>query len=356
MIFPSEKIASALTSVRTLDAKDFEAAQERQDSLTKPAGALGALERYGMRISAIQQTVKPRLEVGEIHCYAADHGVAAEGVSAFPQAVTAQMIENVAQGGAGVNALARTFGIDVRAYDIGVASDTSLVPGVYQVKFMQGTANMVEGPALTEEQCMRAIEVGIDEVKRGVAERGLSFVGLGEVGIANTTAAAAVISVMTQKDPAEVAGRGTGLSDAGLEHKIAVINKALEVNQPNPNDALDVLCKVGGLEICAMCGTVIGAASCGIPVVLDGAISAAAALCAVKLSKDVREYLFSSHVSAEPGSKIALQALALTPVAALDMRLGEGTGAALGMGVLRASANVMSEMATFEEAGVSNKE
>lgn len=356
MIYPSIKISAALTSIRLCDVHDVEAAQARQDNLTKPMGSLGALERYAVRISAIQQRVKPRLPVCEIHCYAADHGVAAAGVSAFPQEVTAQMIANVAAGGAAVSNIARTFGIGVRALDVGVVSDTSGFPGVWQVKVVEGTKNMLEGPAMEPYQCMQAIEVGISQVERGIKERGLSMVGLGEVGIGNTTAAAAIISVLTGTDPAEVTGRGTGISDEGLAHKIETVRKAIAVNEPNPNDALDVLSKVGGLEIAAMCGTIIGAASCGIPVVLDGAISTAAALCAVKLCKDVREYLFASHVSAEPASRMGLAALALTPVADLGMRLGEGTGAALGMGIYQAAVNVMSGMATFDEAGVSNRE
>ncbi|MDO5044136.1 MAG: nicotinate-nucleotide--dimethylbenzimidazole phosphoribosyltransferase [Coriobacteriia bacterium] len=348
-------LTDTLNQIEALSPEVLARAQARQDILIKPQGSLGVLEELGVRLAAIQNTLKPQLDHAEIHTFAADHGSAQAGVSAFSQAVTAQMISGIADGVAGVSLIANTFGIAVRPYDVGIVSQVENAR-VIQRKIMPGTHNMHEEDAMSRSQAIQALELGINEAIDAIENRKVSALGLGEVGIGNTTSAAAIISVFTGLEPELVTGRGTGLDDEGLSRKIAFIKETLDERKPNAQDGLDVLSKIGGLEIAAMAGTVLGAASRRTAVVVDGVISCAATLIALSLAPKAKDYIFASHNSEEPGCKRAFDYMGLSPYLDLRMRLGEGTGAALGIAVMRAAANVMSNMASFDEAGVSNKE
>jgi nicotinate-nucleotide--dimethylbenzimidazole phosphoribosyltransferase len=326
-------------------------ARARLGSLTKPPGSLGRLEELAMRLVRITGRAMPRIDDPVIFTLAGDHGVVAAGVSAYPQAVTAQMLENFARGGAGVNVLARHVGARVVVADLGVASAVATLPGVVQRRVAPGTRDMTRGPAMTREEALEAIEVGAALV----AEAGPDCVGTGEMGIGNTTAASALTAVLTGAEPALVTGRGTGVDDAGWARKVAAIRQALAVSRPDPGDPLGVLAAVGGLEIAGLVGVVLAGAARRLPVVLDGFIATAAALVAVRLAPPAGAYLVAAHRSAEPGHAQLLQALGLEPCLDLGMRLGEGTGAALGIGLLRAALACYREMATFKEAGVSER-
>jgi nicotinate-nucleotide--dimethylbenzimidazole phosphoribosyltransferase len=286
---------------------------------------------------------------------AGDHGVTAQGVSSYPSEVTAQMVANFAAGGAAINQLASHADARVLVVDVGVANPVDYSKGVVNARVANGTADMTAGPAMTRDQALDAIRAGIEQVA-SLAEDGLDVVGTGDMGIGNTTVSAAITSVLTCVDPVDVVGPGTGLDDEGVRHKADVVRRAIEVNIPDPLDAMDVLVKVGGLEIAGIVGVVLGAAALGIPVVSDGYISGAAALVALHMAPAVRPWLFVSHRSAEPGHTVVLEALGLRPVLQLDMRLGEGTGAALAMEIMDAACCVMSGMATFEQAGVSGRD
>jgi nicotinate-nucleotide--dimethylbenzimidazole phosphoribosyltransferase len=303
---------------------------------------------------------------------AADHGVTAEGVSAYPAEVTPGMVANFAAGGAAINVIGRHIGARVIVTDVGVNADISALEGVRHRKIRMGTANMALGPAMTREEAVRAIEIGIEVVEEAVAETvarattapgsgagagtaGLSMFATGEMGIGNTTASSAIIAALTGCSVAEVTGRGTGITVDALPRKIAVIEKALDVNRPDPDDPLDVLAKVGGLEIAALTGVILGAAARRAPVVMDGFISSAAALAAARLCREATPYILPSHVSVEVGHQVVLDELGLTPLFDLQMRLGEGTGAALAMSIIEAAAKTLAEMATFESANVANR-
>jgi nicotinate-nucleotide--dimethylbenzimidazole phosphoribosyltransferase len=327
----------------------------RLDSLTKPPRSLGLLEEIAQRIAVLQQTVKPSIPRKAIVLMAGDHGVTAQGISPYPSEVTAQMVANFATGGAAINQLAKHAGARVVVVDVGVAGPLPVSDGVVQARVADGTADMTVGPAMTRVQALAALRVGIEQVAL-LASEGLDLVGTGDMGIGNTTASAALTSVLTGVDASDVVGPGTGLDDAGVRHKADVVRRAIEVNVPDPDDALDVLAKVGGLEIAGLAGVVIGAASLGIPVVSDGYISGAATLVALRMAPAVRPWVFASHRSAEPGHRVVLEALGVRPVLDLDMRLGEGTGGALAMELMDAACAVMSGMATFEQAGVSDRE
>lgn len=327
-------------------------AWRRLDSLTKPPRSLGRMEELAARVSAIQDDVRPASGPARIICCAADHGVVAEAVSAYPQAVTVQMVANLAEGGAAVNQFAAHLGVEVLVCDVGVASDTTSIEGVQQAKVRSGTANMAYGPAMSREEACQAVSVGIALARRAAGD-GVRFIGTGEMGIGNTTAASALIAALAGVPVSSVVGRGTGLDDTGLARKAAVVERALMVNRVDPTDPVGVLAAVGGLEIAALAGVVIGGAASGVCVIADGLISTAAALVALRMCPEATAYLFPSHLSAEPGHGVALQALDLDPVLDLDMRLGEGTGAVLAIGLLGAACRMMSGMATFDEAGVS---
>jgi len=333
----------------------MDSARSRQDTLTKPQGSLGRLEELSIKLAGIQGRAIPQIRHKAIFTLAGDHGVVAEGVSAYPQAVTAQMVYNFLRGGAGINVLARLVGARVIIVDMGVAAELEPHPQLVSRKIAAGTEDMFLRPAMTEEQAVRAIESGI-ELVRGEVAKGLDIIGTGDMGIGNTTASSTICAVMTGRAVSEVVGRGTGIDDSQLKHKVDVITKALVVNRPDPKQPLDVLAKVGGFEIGGLVGIMLAAAAYRIPIVLDGFISAAAALIATALAPRLKDFLIAAHLSAEPGHKIILQHLRLKPLLNLGMRLGEGTGAALGIFLAEASARILAEMSTFAEAGVSEKE
>src|SRR6185437_8260198 len=320
-------IAAIIMAISPLDTTAMAAARARQEQLTKPAGSLGRLETLAIQIAGITGQEQPSLGEKAIVVMAGDHGVTAEGVSAYPAEVTPQMVLNFLRGGAAINALAGVVGARVVVVDIGVASPLEH-PGLLSRKVATGTANMAQGPAMTREQAGEAIVVGIAVVE-SLAREGVQIVATGEMGIGNTTAASAITAVMTGSSSAEVTGRGTGIDDAQLAHKVAVIERALAVNAPNRDDGLDVLAKVGGLEIAGLVGVILGGAAHRMPVVLDGFIAGSAALVAEKLCPPVRDYLIAGHISLERGHRVLLDALKLQPLLNLDLRLGEGTGAAL---------------------------
>ncbi len=329
-------------------------AQARLDRLTKPQGSLGRLEELAAQYVMVTGDVKPNVPRGVVFTFAADHGVAAEGISAYPSEVTPQMVLNFLRGGAGVNVLARHAGIEVRVVDIGVAHDFGEVSGLIQKKIMPGTNNLLLEPAMAREQAERAIMVGVD-LATDAACQGIGLLGTGDMGIGNTTASAAITTIMTGSPVAEVTGRGTGIDDAGHARKLAVIQKAIALHRPDRSDALDVLSKVGGLEIAGLVGLILGAAASRVPVVLDGFIAGAAALIAVGLQPRCRDYMIASHRSVERGHQVLLHHLGLKPLLDLELRLGEGTGACLGMSLVFAAIKIMTEMATFGEAGVSER-
>jgi nicotinate-nucleotide--dimethylbenzimidazole phosphoribosyltransferase len=350
----SKLLTDTIQGIKPLDNNSMTHARARQDTLTKPRGSLGRLEELSIQIAGIQAKSRPQIKQKAIVVMVADHGVVAEGTSAYPQEVTTQMVLNFIRGGAGINVISRQIGAKVMVVDIGVAGKTTSFMGIIHRKIAQGTQNMCKGPAMTTDQAIQAIETGIEIVKDEY-NKGLDIVGTGDMGIGNTTASSAICSVMTGKTAAEVTGRGTGLDDKQLQHKIEVINQAISLNKPISADALDVLTKVGGLEIGGLTGVILGAAARRVPVVIDGFISGAAALIASGLCPQVKDYIIAGHVSVEPGHKFALEHLGLKPLVDLNMRLGEGTGAAIGMSLAEASCRILSEMATFTEAGVSDK-
>ena len=343
-----------IEQIKPLHLPSMAAAEERQRRLTKPSGALGRLEALSIQLAGIMGQPRPRLNHKVVVVMAGDHGVTAEGVSAFPQSVTSQMVLNFLVGGAAINVLARQVDARVVVADLGVASRLPVRPDLYNAKVAFGTANMAQGPAMSREQALQAITTGAELISREV-EKGLDILGLGEMGIGNTTAAAAIASVLTGQEPAEMVGRGTGIDDAGWLHKIDVVRQAIAVNQPDANDAVDVLRKVGGFEIGGLVGAMIATAANRRPVMIDGYITTAAAMLAVRLAPTVRPYLFAAHRSAEAGHGTMLAWLGLEPLLALDMRLGEGTGAVLAMQVMDAACRILDEMATFGEAGVDER-
>jgi nicotinate-nucleotide--dimethylbenzimidazole phosphoribosyltransferase len=342
----------AIASIPVPDQEWEARAWARLDSLTKPPRSLGLLEDVAHRVAVLQRTDHPAVPRKAIVLMAGDHGVIAQGVSLYPSEVTTQMVANFSTGGAAINQLARHASARVRVVDVGVANELLVTDGVVQRRVANGTADMTEGPAMTRDQALAAIRVGIEQVVE-LAREGIDLVGTGDMGIGNTTASAAIASVLTGVDAADVVGPGTGLDVDRVAHKTSVVRRAIAVNAPDPTDALDVLSKVGGLEIAGLAGVVIGAAAQGIPVVSDGFISGAATLVALGVAPAARPWVFASHRSAEPGHAVVLRALGLRPVLELDMRLGEGTGAALAMEIMDAACAVMSGMATFGEAGVS---
>lgn len=347
-----ELIHETVAAIPALNPAWHERAVLRLNSLTKPLGSLGRLEEMAARLVAIREEEFPDCANKVIFTLAADHGVTEEGVSAYPKTVTRQMVLNFLSGGAAINVLCRQFGIEVVVVDIGVDGDTDGLDGLVQMKVRRGTNNMAIGPAMTRTEACRALQAGITLSER--AERGgKKLVGTGEMGIGNTTAASAVAAVMCRKPVTEVTGKGTGLDDAAVHRKINIIERTLRLSQPNVSDPIDVLSKVGGLEMAGLAGLALGAAARRIPVVIDGFISTAAAAIAVAIEPRVKDFLFASHRSTEPGHDALLKFIGLEPFLELDMRLGEGTGAALAMPLLEASAKLLKEMATFSSAGVS---
>lgn len=339
-----------------LDATAMAAARQRQDRLTKPRGSLGRLESLSVQIAGILAQPLPTLHHKVVVVMASDHGVAVEGVSAYPQAVTAQMVYNFLRGGAAINVLAAHVGARVVVVDMGVAAEfDAALSDLVRAKVAPGSGNIAREPAMTREQAQQALLNGAQVVEREL-EKGLDILGVGEMGIGNTTAAAAVAAAITGRSPAELVGRGTGVDEAGLARKVEAVQRALLINRPNPYDALDVLAKVGGFEIGGMAGAMLAAAAHRRPILVDGFISTAAAMIAVGLAPAIRPYLIASHRSQERGHRLMLDWLGLEPLLDLDLRLGEGTGAALGISLAEAACKLLRQMATFDEAGVSDRE
>jgi len=338
-----------IVQVRSLDVAAMQQARARWDSLTKPLGSLGKVEEIGIRLAGIQGTVFPKVERRAVVVMCGDHGVVEEGVSAYPSAVTGLMMQNFSRGRAAVNVLARQMGADVHVIDVGSAWEEE-IDGVVRKRVKAGTDNLAVGPAMSRQEALQAVEVGMS-VARRLKKDGVQVIALGEMGIGNTTASSAIAAVLTASPLGELVGRGTGIEESRLSHKVQVILRGLEVNAPDADDPLDVLAKVGGLEIAGLTGVVLGAASEGVAVLVDGVIAGAAALVAVKLEERAKDYLFASHLSQEPAHRVILQEIGLTPLLHLDMRLGEGTGAVLALPLLESAAKLVQEMATFEEIG-----
>ena len=330
-------------------------ARARQDTLTKPPGSLGRLEELSIQLAGIQGKLIPQTQDKAIIVMAGDHGVVAEKIGNWPQEVTAQMVSNFLCGGAGISVIARQVGARVIVVDMGVATDLQSDPRLTVKKVGYGTRNIADGPAMTLKQAETAIEAGIELVNTE-AGKGLDLVGTGDMGIGNTTPSSAICTVITGRPVAEVTGRGTGLTDEQLAHKVDIINRVLTVNHPVPTQPLDVLAKVGGFEIGGLVGVILGAAANHIPVLIDGFISGSAALIAASLSPQIKAYLIAAHISAEPGHRVMLEHLGLKPLLDLNMRLGEGTGAALGLFLSETATRILAEMATFTVAGVAEGE
>lgn len=344
-------LEETIKAIQPLNPEYRTLARAKLDRLTKPIGSLGRLEDLATHYAAISGEISPALPKTMVFTLAADHGVAADGVSAYPSSVTAQMVHNFLSGGAAINVLARQVGSKVRIVDIGVASDLDQSPGLVRRKIGWGTKNFVNGPAMSREEALQSVETGIELVHDAYGE-GIRLVATGEMGIGNTTSSAAITAVMTGQPVTQVTGKGTGIDDAALARKVTLIERALHLNKPLSHDPLGVLAKVGGFEIGGLVGVILGGAACHVPVVLDGFISGAAALLAVGMVPACREYLIASHASAEPGHRAALDVLGLHPLLDLDLRLGEGTGACLAIGLIQSSLRLFTEMATFDEAGV----
>jgi nicotinate-nucleotide--dimethylbenzimidazole phosphoribosyltransferase len=348
-------IEATIAAIGLLDKAAVQAARDRQNILTKPTGALGRLEDLSIQLAGITGRCPPPVPARKaVLVFAADHGVTAQGVSAYPKEVTGQMVLNFLRGGAAINVLSRQAGAKVVVIDAGVAVELPAAPGLINGKIAFGTADMSEGPALKPGQARAALELGM-RVAQAEIDAGLDLLACGEMGIGNTTAASAIVSIITGTAPEIVTGPGTGIDADSMRRKAAIITKALLVNEPNPTDGLDVLAKVGGFEIGAIAGAMLAAAANRVPVVVDGFISGSAALVAATLCPLAKHYMIGGHQSTEPGHVAAMAHLGLAPLIDMRMRLGEGTGAVLAMHLVDASARIINEMATFDSAGVSNR-
>lgn len=336
--------------------RHYEALAEAQQSqLTKPAGSLGRLEELAVRLAALQNTERPSCESVHIHIFAADHGIAASGVSAFPQAVTAQMVANFARGGAAVSVLSRSLGARLDVTNVGTVTELDALVGVKDARIGAGTRNFLTEPAMSESQCLEALEVGKSSVIQAKTEGCQLWIG-GEMGIANTSSASALACVLLNLPAIELSGPGTGLDSDGVQRKAELIQKALEENRASELSTFEVLKTFGGFEIAALCGAYIAAAQAGVPVLVDGFICSAAALCAIRLNPQVKPWLLLSHCSAEPGHRPLIDAFEYPPLLDLGLRLGEGSGAAVAVPLLRLACDLHNEMATFDQAGVDEKE
>ncbi|MBI5418382.1 nicotinate-nucleotide--dimethylbenzimidazole phosphoribosyltransferase [Candidatus Poribacteria bacterium] len=347
-----DKLQEIISKIKPMDKSNEKQVQARLDDLTKPQGSLGRLEELAKKYVLITGKAKPVITSKVIFTLAGDHGVAKEGVSAFPQEVTEQMVYNFVRGGAGINVLARHINARVIVADFGVAQDLKDKTGIKIKKIDYGTKNFTVMPAMTKEQAELALLKGIELVEEEL-KSGIDIVGVGEMGIANTTSASAIAAAFSQKPVEDVVGRGTGINQDALNNKIAVIKKSLLLHKPDSHNAIDILSKVGGFEIGGIAGIILACSAYNIPVVIDGFISTAGALIAAGIKPEIKDYLIASHKSVEPGHKIMLEYLGLTPLLQLDLRLGEGTGAALGINLVEAGVKILTEMATFSSAGVS---
>jgi nicotinate-nucleotide--dimethylbenzimidazole phosphoribosyltransferase len=343
-----------IEAIRPIDAKWIDAAERHQLELTKPPGSLGRLEEIANRCAAIRETLAPAVDRPRIVVFAADHGVCAEGVSAYPQEVTAQMVANYLRGGAAINALARSGDIELKVVDVGVLAPLAAFDGLISRRTAASTRNFCIEPAMTEAEMHVALETGIELAAEAAAD-GCGILGFGEMGIGNTTAASAITAALSGQPVERVVGRGTGVDDEGVARKRKAIERALALHAGGLTSAREILRCVGGLEIAAMCGFCLGAAANRLPVVTDGFIATSAAAIAVRMCPAVAGYLFAAHQSAEPGHACLLAIVGQEPLLQLGMRLGEGTGAALAMGIVQAAVAAFTQMATFAGAGVSNR-
>ncbi len=329
--------------------------QHKIDKKTKPVGSLGILEELALKMGLIQQSLFPVAERKGVIVFAADHGITAEGISAYPADVTPQMVLNFLNGGAAINVFCRMGNIEMAVVDIGVNHDFTADKNLIDKKIRKGTRNFAVEPAMTEEEVYGALQAGMDAFSVMHKKHNLQIIGLGEMGIGNTTSASAIIAAVSGLSAEKVVGRGTGLDKKGLEHKAGVIQKALEYHKPDANNGIDILRKIGGLEIAGMAGAALAAAENGVAVVFDGLISTSAALIAARLNPAVIDFAFAGHNSVEKGHKVALEILGLRPIVDFNLRLGEGTGAALAMHVIENACAFLREMSSFEDAGVSGK-
>jgi nicotinate-nucleotide--dimethylbenzimidazole phosphoribosyltransferase len=353
---PMDLIKNTISAITPLDSRAEKQASARLDHLTKPIGSLGRLEEIVKQYAAMRGDPDARMGGGALLVFVADHGVADAGVSAYPQAVTLEMLRNLGAGGAAISVLARRFNYQLIVTDVGVATDTSTnpFPGVRYRRIAAGTRNFLDEPAMTHAQAINAIAVGIKTAHETITA-GATILGIGEMGIANSTSAAALIAAATGIAPARIVGRGTGLSEDGLHRKIEVVERALARHHPSLGNGLAILAALGGFEIAAMAGVCFSAASLRTPVVIDGFIATAASIIAEKIAPDARNYMFFSHRSAEGGHALALDSMRGRPLLDLDMRLGEGTGAAIAMNLIETALTLFHQMATFESASVSGK-
>ena len=345
-------IQGTLEAINPVSPLRLQTAQAHLDSLTKPPRSLGLLEDLAKKYTAIRDTDHPAINKKAVIVFAADHGVTEEGISAYPAQVTPQMVQNFLNGGAAINVLARQQNAEILVVDMGVNHRLAPHPDLLDRKIAFGTRNMVKEPAMTHSEAEESIAIGI-QIATELADKGVDLLATGEMGIGNTTASSAIFSILSGFSVSQVTGRGTGIDDITLTKKISVIQQALDLHAPNPNDPIDILAKVGGFEIGGITGLILGASSKNIPVVVDGFISSAGASLAIKLNPLVKDYIFSSHRSAEPGHQVFFDLLESPPLFDLKMRLGEGTGAVMAFNLIEAGVKIYSEMATFQSAGIS---
>ncbi len=347
------KLQETINRIEPLNIEMMNRVRQYQDQLTKPTGSLGRLEELSIQVAGITGELTPDVSRKAAVIFASDHGVTEENISAYPKVVTQQMVLNFVNGGAASTVIARQVGAEIKIIDIGVDGDVGF-PGVDVRKVKRGTDNFCAGEAMTRNEAIEALEIGI-EVAEMMIQDGVRMFATGEKGIGNTTASSAIVSLLTGCDAKEAVGPGTGLNQEGVQRKIDVVERGIKLNQPDPNDGLDVLAKVGGLDIAGMAGLILGCAANRVLVVVDGFISTAAALVAWKLAPESTAYMIPSHCSAEPGHRRSLETLGLTPIFDLKMRLGEASGAMLAFQFVETAVRIVREMATFETAGVSNR-
>lgn len=350
----STLLETTIEQIQPLDTQLAEQAQQHLDHLTKPPGSLGRLEELARRYVTITGQLPPAITRRAVVVFAADHGVAAEGVSAYPREVTAQMVQNFLRGGAAINALARHADAEVWIVDVGVAAVLPVFPGLLARKVCFGTANMAQGPAMSRQEAQQAVEIGIAMAEQ-CRHDAISLVATGDMGIGNTTPSSALVALFTGAAVEQVTGYGTGIDDQTRQHKVAVIERALQVNAPRADDPLGALAAVGGLEIGGIAGLILGCAKERLPVLVDGLIATAGALVAAALQPRVKDYMIAAHASVEVGQQAAWRFLGQTPLLDLHLRLGEGTGAVLAMHLVDAAVQIFNEMATFDAAGVSDR-
>ena len=341
---------TTIASIGSMDADAIAGADERLASLLKPPGSLGRLEEIARQLAGITGKVKSRVDKKAILVMCGDNGITEEGISSFPSDVSFLVADTMLKGIAGVAVLARHAGADLKVTDLGLFKDVT-APGMIQKKIRRGTSNFLKGPAMTRDEAVKAVETGI-ETAQAAADEGYTLLGTGEVGIGNTTTSSAVLHALTGGNLDILTGRGAGLTDEALEHKKKVIRMGVEMNSPDPGDPLDVLAKVGGFDIAGLTGCFLGAASRRVPIVIDGFISGTAAVLAHRLCPASREFMFTSHVSVEPGTRIISELLGLHPMLFMNMRLGEGTGCALAFNIIEAATKIMSDMGTFADIGM----